>query len=847
VVQATLWGLGNVITQEHPELTCVRVDLDPAGMPDEIDALLHTVHAQDGEDQIALRPNQRLVARLVRSEETMRFHENRPQQHSDGPVQLMVSARGTFDGLEIRPLARRAPGPGEVEVEVHATGLGFRDVLDVLGMVTQETGPLGGECAGYVSSTGAGVDAFQVGDAVIVMALGTFCSYVTVPVNLVSHKPKELNLVEAATIPSAFLTSYYTLHHLAGISAGDRVLIHAAAGGVGLAAVQLAQRAGAEIYATAGNQAKRALLKSLGVHHVFDSRSVAFADEIMRITEGRGVDIVLNSLAGEFIPKSLSTLAENGRFLEIGKRDVWTKVQVAQVKPAAMYAVADLISLAERDSLLIRRMFQELVKDFDAGKLQPLPLQVFPIRRAADAFRHMAQARHIGKIVVSHAPAWSRATQPVIRDSGSYLVTGGLGGLGLAVAKWLVERGARQVVLMGRKAPSPSVEVQLQGLREAGAQITVIQADVSQADEMRLVMAEIDQELPRLRGIIHAAGVLEDGALLQQEWSRFDKVFAPKVLGGWNLHRLTRNRSLDFVVYFSSAVTMLGSAGQSNYVAANAFLDALAHYQHSQGMPALSINWGPWSDVGMAATNGREQRLASHGIGTMTSHEAVKLLEQTIERSVRQDEAACFCQVGVISIDWSRFRHASTEIDKPPILREMLQDATRRTVDHEVQKSIDELRQGADELRRRLAEMPVEQHQAMLVGYVRDQSLKVLGLDPSYPLDRRKPLRELGLDSLMAVELRNCLGAGLALQQKLPATLVFDYPTVESLAGYLAAKANVAPSSVAASSVTILSQQSPSTARSESQRVAVADLEKISDEDAEALLLAKLGTIRKGK
>src|SRR5690606_33357606 len=357
-----------------------------------------------------------------------------------------------------------------------------------------------------VATGGAGVTAVRPGDEVIGSAAGRFGSFVNSRSECVVRKPAKPSFPEAATVLSAYLTAYYTLHHLAGLSAGDRVLIHAAAGGVGLAAVQLAQQAGAEIFATAGSPEKRALLRSLGVPHVMNSRTLEFAEEIAQITEGRGVDVILNSLAGDFVPYSLSVLAENGRFLEIGKRDIWTAEQVAQVKPAAAYFIVDLVAKSAEDPALIQSLLQEIMALLEAGAIRPLPHQIFPLSEAVNAFRTMAQAKHTGKIVVTHPAMPAAASTP-----STYLITGGLAGLGLLVAQRLVaEQGARHLMLVSRSSPSVAAQEAIREMEAAGAQILTMQADVSNEAQLRQVLATIEAQMPPLRGVIHSAGVLDE-------------------------------------------------------------------------------------------------------------------------------------------------------------------------------------------------------------------------------------------------------------------------------------------------------------------------------------------------
>ncbi len=391
-VQASVWGLGRTISLEYPSWNCACIDIK--GM----DAtLIDEVLSQDNENQVALRGGERYVARLKHSPEKT-INLGVP---ANEPFELVITTPGVLDRLELKSTRRRPPEAGEVEIQVKATGLNFRDVLNALGMYPGAKIPLGVECAGTVVALGEGVEDFKVGDEVIGLTTASFRSFATIPVERVFSKPEPVSLPQAASIPTAFLTAYYGLHHLAGIKSGDRVLIHAAAGGVGLAAVQLAQRAGAEIFGTAGSPEKRAYLQSLGVEYVFNSRSLDFAEEIIQATNGRGVDIVLNSLTDEFIPKSFSVLANDGYFLEIGKRDDWDQAKVSQKNPTLKYHRYDLGTEMVDNMPFIRAMLNDILSDFEKGVFKPLPLSTFPMESVREAFRYMAQARHTGKIVVT--------------------------------------------------------------------------------------------------------------------------------------------------------------------------------------------------------------------------------------------------------------------------------------------------------------------------------------------------------------------------------------------------------------------------------------------------------------
>ena len=778
--QAPVSAMGSTIGLEYPELRCARIDLDPAGAPGEADDLLQEVQSNEEETLLAFRQGRRHVARLSR------VSDSPPADKSLAPgslpaYQLQTSAPGMLDRLALQPLPRRHPGAGEVEVAVLATGLNFRDVLMALGRYPGGSDVFGYECAGKIAALGAGVRHFQLGQRVLVMGPGSFASHMTLPVDHVMPVPNSLSDYEAATIPSAFLTAHYALSNLGKIAAGDRVLIHAAAGGVGLAAVQLAQRAGAEVFATAGSPQKRAYLKSLGVAHVMDSRTLDFASEIMQLTQGKGVDLVLNSLAGEFIEKSFSVMATNGRFLEIGMTDIWDDARVSQLNKNISYYPINLAATFRESPRLIADMLHELLQEFEAGRLKPLPLKVFPVDQVIQAFRYMAQARHIGKIVVTHESPAMRLSQKSGALSGerhgldgdaSYLITGGLAGLGLLVAQWMVEQGARHLVVTGRSQPSEQALQVIRGLQETGAEVVIAQGDVSDRSHLDEVFSKFGRALPPLRGIVHSAGTLDDGVLLHQSWQRFQTVFAPKVSGSWQLHTMTQDLPLDFFVMFSSAVSLLGSAGQGNHVAACAFEDGLAHYRCALGLPALSINWGPWAEVGAATRGTVSQRLQLKGFQAIEPEQGLRVLEELLGHNR--------IQVGVLSADWRQYCDSLPRKFRSAFLSELV----RKT---EVPAPSGQRKTGQPQaLLQQLNQVPPAKRQKLLLEFVGGQAVKILGLGSTQSLDYKQPLSDLGLDSLMAVELRSLLSTELGLARGLPATLVFDYPTIAALADYLA-------------------------------------------------------------
>jgi acyl transferase domain-containing protein len=817
-----LGGMSQVISAEHPELHCRLLDLDHLRTTDDGEILFRELAGEEfSEDTIAFRDKSRLVPRLVRLPSATRVPAS---QQISAPVQLEVSEAGMLENLRWVPLERVAPGPDEVEIQVQASGLNFRDVLSALKMYPGKTGALGAECSGVVTRVGKDVVKLRPGDQVMAIAPGGFSTFVTVRSDHVSFLPAGLSLVEAASIPVAFLTTLYGLHRLARIKAGDRVLIHAAAGGVGLAAVQLAQRAGAEIFATAGSAEKRSHLQALGVNHLFDSRSLDFANEIMNRTDGRGVDIVLNSLAGEFIAKSVSVLAPGCRFLELGKRGILTKEQFAAVRPDCEYFAFDLGEVALSDSSLLPSMFNDLLRAFAKGELRPLPLSTFSNERTADAFRFMAQAKHIGKVVVvkpALAPAEISPNQLYLGGDTTYLITGGLTGLGLETARWMSNNGARNIVLMGRHPADEHAKTVIDAMQRQGARVAIEQCDLSDEAALADSLDRIKKTMPPLRGIVHAAGVLDDGILEQQTWSRFIAVMAPKARGSWNLHRLTLSLDLDFFVLFSAAAGLIGSPGQSSYAAANAFMDGLAHFRKANGWPALSINWGAWSQTGMAARLAKKdrERWLNRGLRPIDPDEGMAKLGEMI--------VSARAQVVAAPIDWSRMFSGTVTGRVPSLFSHLVNEPGKESALDGETRSVE------DHFVRRLAAEPAGRRLAILQAHVESAASQALGATGGKALDSRRPLQELGLDSLMSVELRNALAT--ALGRSLPATLLFDYPTVESLTHYLAK--NVL-------NLEVVDEAAPSDS-GDSDEKNLKELREMSESEAEALLLAELDQLKR--
>ncbi len=736
VAEAGLWGLSRVAATEYPDVSFTRIDMDPdatqllaAEMADLAACLLT---APRGED-LALRRGVCLAARLTAD----RPHE--PDQAITLPV---------FDG--------QPPGPGEVIIDVVASGLNFRDVLHGMGLLTDSADrmPYGLECAGVIAAIGAGVEGLAVNRPVMAgLTVGSLAGRVRVPAAFVVPKPDRLSFRDAATLPLAFLTAHYALDHLARLKPGDRVLIHAAAGGVGQAAIQVAQRAGAEVFATA-SPGKWRYLQRQGVTHIFNSRTTEFAAEIRRVTDGRGVDVVLNSLSGDAISASFAALADGGCFIEIGKMGVWSDDEVAALGRGIAYHRFDLWDI-KRDERLIAAMMAQMLARLTDGSLTPLRSELFAIENVGAAFQQMARARHMGKIVLWQAAG---AASDLIRPDATFLVTGGLGALGLHAADWLVRHGARSLALVGRRAPGPDAEAILAALRTAGARIEVFQADVSEPAAVDQVMASVRATMAPLRGVIHAAGVLDDALLVNQSAAHLATVLAPKLRAAWLLHQATLDEPLDLFFLYASASGVVGTAGQANYAAANAALDALAEHRASHGLAAQAIDWGPWAGAGMA----EHLDSGAGSIGRISAVAGAAVLDRLlVHRPGHVLAMPSGWEAGLIP-----GRH-------PVGLLAGLG----------TQAPEDGAPEPASAFRRRLDATAGPERLRLLRAHVRALVATALEFPAPEAVDVARPLEDIGFDSLMNMELKAALETDLGVS--LRATLAYDYPSIDALVRHL--------------------------------------------------------------
>ncbi|OBJ22743.1 type I polyketide synthase [Mycobacterium colombiense] len=754
---AAVWGLVRSAQAEHPG-RMVLIDSDGS-----VDA---GAVIDCGEPQVVVRQGVAYAARLrpVRSGTAVAL--------PSAGWRLDAGGEGTLEDLIVSPCARTELTGGQVRVAVAAVGVNFRDVLVALGMYPGG-GQLGAEGSGVVVEVGPDVTGLAVGDAVMGL-LGVVGSEAVVDQRVVTPVPEGLSLVAAAGVPVVFLTALYGLSVLAGLRAGERVLVHTATGGVGMAAVQLARHWGAEVFVTA-SRGKWDTLRAMGFDddHIGDSRTTEFEAKFaasMAAGGGAGFDVVLNSLAGEFTDASLRLLAPGGRFIEMGKTDVRDPHAIADEYRGAVYRAFDLMEAGPDRTAA---MLAEIVGLLAEGIVKPLPLKTFDVRCASAAYRYVSQARHIGKVAltVGSGPGEVLSGCGGGLAGASVVITGGTGMAGSALARHLVDRyRVAHVVLVSRTgAQAAGVAELVAGLQEAGAQVSVVACDVADPDAASAMLAQIPAQYP-LRGIVHAAGILDDGLISSLTPDRVDAVLRAKVDGAWNLHELTRHLDLSAFVVFSSMAGIVGTPGQANYAAANSFLDGLAAYRRAHGLAGLSLAWGLWEQASaMTAHLGERDKARMSRIGlaplstaaALAAFDAAMLVDAPVLVAARVDRAALSDNIAAL----------------PGLLRELVAGPTRRVIDDT------DVAASTTGLSARLHGLTPEARQRELVDLVCGNAAMVLGVPNPADIDAGRAFQELGFDSLTAVELRNRLknATGLTLSP----TLIFDYPTPTLLAAHL--------------------------------------------------------------
>jgi acyl transferase domain-containing protein/NADPH:quinone reductase-like Zn-dependent oxidoreductase/acyl carrier protein len=755
--QGALWGFGRVFASEHPEHRISLVDLDESLDDGVIAQLADQVLSAEYEQEIALRSHGRYVNRLRRlgEAELEAYTQSEIEITGDRPYQLVQQTRGAAAKWRLQTITLPELADGDIELAVEYAGLCKQPV---------------GECVGTITRLGKSVKGFAAGERVMGFARQSAASVAQMPASLAVKVPTHVSSEQAATVPAAFLSAHYSLSYLAQLHAGETVLIHEAADPAGLAAVQLAQFKGARIFATAATQEKRDYLKKLGLEHVYNSTCFEFARQMGAVlqAEGRGIDVALNVLSGQFVDKTLTLMSPFGRFVELCQGDI--KLSGGQweilIERNISYHCLNSMDLVSRRAELSGRLLKETAELLGKRQVTPLPVASFAAGSVTQAMAALDDATQIHKVVLAFtAPrvmVMRGVNTQVIRPQRSYLVTGGLGGLGLEILRWLTAQGAQSIVLMGRSQPSESALRQIDAVRAQGVTVTTVQADVSEAADVTRVLGVIDQSLPLLAGVIHSAGVLEDGTISLQTAEKFAKVLSPKVKGAWNLHRLTAHLDLDLFICFSSIAAIVGWAGQSNYAAANTFMDTLMFYRRAQGKAALSVNWGPWGGSGMAANlDARDiQRMNDAGMSALAPDQGLAAMTKLLAHRVPQS--------GVFDLNWSLLIRQYPDPAQKTLLRNFI-----------------ETRTGSGELNfiEQLKAAPAAERESLLEGKVSQLLAEVLGLESAAGIDREVNVFEYGMNSLMSMDFKNRLQS--ALKFKLPATLVSKYPTVAGMVAHI--------------------------------------------------------------
>ncbi|MBL1101988.1 SDR family NAD(P)-dependent oxidoreductase, partial [Streptomyces coffeae] len=736
IAQAAVWGLLRSAQSEHPD-RFVLVDLD--GDEPDWGALL------DGDEpQLAVRGEQVFAPRLSAA-----------TAPADDAWRLSVTREGSLEDVEIVSCdARRPLAADEVRIGVRAAGVNFRDVLIALGVYPDDV-PLGAEAAGVVLEAGSDVTDVAPGDRVFGIVMESFGPVAVAPRALVAPMPDEWSFTQAASVPVAYATAYYGLVDLAGLRAGERVLVHAAAGGVGTAAVQIARHLGAEVFATA-SPAKQDIVRAAGVaaDHIATSRDTGFRDVLLDVTQGAGVDVVLNSLAGEFVDASLDLLPRGGRFVEMGKADIRDAEAIAVERADVAYRAFDLWEAGPRR---LGELLSEIVALFRQGALAFTPIRTWDVRQGREALRHLREGRNVGKVVLT-VPA-------PLGPEGTVVVTGGTGGLGALFARHLAAaHGVRDLLLLSRRGPEAEGAAALVAeLAAQGCRARVVACDVSDREQLAAALGSVERPVS---AVVHAAGVLDDGVVESLSPEHIERVMRPKVDAAWHLHELTAGADLSAFVLFSSVASLMGSPGQANYAAANATLDALAASRRAAGLPATSLAWGLWSEAaGMAAGLDEAElaRLETMGMSALTAETGLALFDQSLD----VDAAV----VAPVRLETAALRAQARAGMLPPLLRGLVRTPARV------------VEAGAGALVQRLAGVPEADRERIVLDLVQTQVASVLGHASAASVDPERAFKELGFDSLSAVELRNRLTQATGV--RLPATVVFDHPSPAAIARHL--------------------------------------------------------------
>ncbi|MEM7032085.1 MAG: SDR family NAD(P)-dependent oxidoreductase [Chloroflexota bacterium] len=776
LIGASLTALSLVIENEHPNIACFTTDIDSTEtLRRHLTRILFEANAAK---ERAFRKAGAYRQILSKSTQIIEVTQYMKQANTrEATLAVRVGTAGDVNSLHFEEITPDTLGANDIQICVQATALNFKDLLKVYNQIddsvtanTYYGDTIGMEVSGEVVAVGENVDTVSIGDKVVALVPDSFRTQVTVDAHYVMQKPSSLTHLEAPTLVGS-LTAYYGLIKLAQLEEGEKVLIHNATGGVGSFALQIAKHKKAEIYATAGTSEKRAYLKSMGIHHIYDSRSLKFAEEIRKDTNGYGVDVVLNAIAGAAVTQSFNLLAPYGRFIEIGKKNIADNhdLPMKAFNENLLFAAVDIDRILKDKPKRVKQYLAELSAWFETGILGSIPTKVFAANEIIDAFKFMSQSKHLGKVVLNfdHQPVdvvddTLKSTK--ISATGSYLVTGGTKGFGLEIAKWLASQAAGQLILVSRHGANTTyVQQEIQKLREQGANIQVLCVDVSDEQAVKTLIDKINRDPLPLKGIFHAAVVLEDSFIANLTDESLAKVLRPKLLSALYLHHHTKHLPLDIFFCFSSISALVGNPGQASYVIANAFLDALCHYRRTEHMAGMSVNWGAISEVGILS---RKTDIAAlfekAGLGLVSPEEAVEMLRLFFENDIGQ--------IGAFRIDWEKW--AATNL--------ALAQTETRFANFLGNKGSGE--GTLSDIRTQFVSAVPEGK--ALQNYTLDMVLKSISEILKFPIDKLDPkasIKSMGVDSLVAVELSLMLKQNMGVE--FTAVDLLAGPSPETLTG----------------------------------------------------------------
>ncbi|MGC7203845.1 type I polyketide synthase [Mycobacteroides abscessus] len=764
--QAALVGARRVLANEQHPAKWSLVDLPAAVSAEEVTA---EIGAMSRAEEVAVRQGLRWTQRMRRSLPELVAPWEEPFEPTDPEVayEVQIPDTRTLKDIKLRACDRIEPGPRQVEVRVETVGLNYKDPLKVLGILTErELGKTyfklepGMEGFGVITRVGSQVTEVRVGESIAVAERGLLRRYLTFdldggaawePIADVHLQRDEFDpLAVGSGVP--FFTAGYAFYKLADVRPGETVLIHGAAGGMGMAAVQVAANMGAVVYATAGSEERRRAALDLGATAAFDSRSVGFVDDILQITEGRGVDVIYNSLPGEMIAQNFAVAGEFCRIIEIGKADIYFG-GATDLKPFSgnlSFHSIDMDRMLRLRPEIFRELRRECTEMLTAGKLTPLPYTRFPIEEVVGAFEAVFRAEHMGRIVLDlrdQTPTLlPRKPEPApVRPGHSYLITGGFGGFGLATARSLARAGATHLILASRSGAATEVaRAQIEALRAADVDVWEEQVDISDYDQVADLIAKVEASGHPLRGVFHAAAVAHDEVIADISAESLRKVFRPKVQGALNLDKVTREHDvpLDHFVLYSSISGLIGIVPQLTYAAANSVLDGLAASRRAAGLPALSVSWGAMSGGGMAESDA-----------------IVKFLDSVGLRRLNMDMGAAFMRecsrfplshVAIAGIDWG-------------VLRTPLPSTAKSTRFAHLSAEAAAVSNEQAAFRAAVLALPEEERGPMVTKELAKELANVLKVDVD-SIDPKGPIADLGIDSLMAVEFAARAGKQLNIQ-----------------------------------------------------------------------------------